>query len=101
MIIRIILVYLYIIKIQMIMKKEHRIDLPLSEEAFEKLAICKEHFKRATNTAAIRDVIAAYPEALKLIQELREKLEAEKAKNRKMNMIIGDLKSAIRNLQEF
>lgn len=83
------------------MGDKKRIDLPLSEDDYKKLAICKKHFQRVTNTDAIRDVITAYPEALKLIQELRDKLEAEKEKNRKMTMAIGDFKSAFRNLQEF
>lgn len=83
------------------MEDKKRIDLLLSEDELKQLAICKKHFQRVANATAIRDVIIAYPEALNLIQDLRAKLEAEKAKNSKMNIIIRDLKSVFQNLQEF
>lgn len=83
------------------MEDKKRIDLLLSEDELKQLAICKKHFQRVANATAIRDVIIAYPEALNLIQDLRAKLEVEKAKNSRMSIIIGDLKSAFRNLQEF
>lgn len=83
------------------MEDKKRIDLLLSEDELKQLAICKKLFQRVANATAIRDVIIAYPEALNLIQDLRAKLEAEKAKNSKMNIIIRDLKSVFQNLQEF
>lgn len=78
-----------------------RVDLPLSEDDLKKLDLCKRHFQRVAYTDTIRDTITAYLESLKIIQDLREKLNAEKEENKKMNLIIGNLKAAFRNLLEF
>lgn len=56
------------------MEETRRVDVILSSSNFANLDKCKVHFGQTTNSAAIRDVITAYPRAMERIDELERKL---------------------------